>query len=288
MENYINQYTQEEDQSINIPEISISYLVTVKDEINEIQKLIPHLLKYKRPQDEIVVLWDENGDLKVWEYVIGFEEIRHYRDYFQNHFADWKNKGTSQCKGDFIIQIDADEIPNEGLMRMIHWLIHSNPEVDVFQVPRINIVKNLGLSHVKKWGWGISRFRDQDYNNEFGRPINPYEKYIEEKEFDLSNPQDLDEYNLLKEYNLIISVLEHSTINNQKTKLKFYTPIVNFSDPQWRIYRNNGKIKWINKVHERLDGFSNYSHLPSIPEYCLEHIKQLDRQEKQNNYYNTL
>ena len=27
---------------------------------------------------------------------------------------------------------------------------------------------------------------------------------IEEKEFDLSNPQDLDEYNLLKKYNLII------------------------------------------------------------------------------------
>ena len=63
---------------------------------------------------------------------------------------------------------------------------------------------------------------------------------------------------------------------------------VNFPDYQWRIYKNDPKIKWINKVHERLEGFNTISNLPSSEEYCLYHPKTIDRQEKQNNYYNTL
>jgi hypothetical protein len=34
--------------------------------------------------------------------------------------------------------------------------------------------------------------------------VSKLEDYIEEKEFDLDNPKDLDEYNLLKKYDLII------------------------------------------------------------------------------------
>jgi glycosyltransferase involved in cell wall biosynthesis len=63
---------------------------------------------------------------------------------------------------------------------------------------------------------------------------------------------------------------------------------VNFPDYQWRIWKNNSNIKWINKVHERLDGFQTYSILSQIEEYCLYHPKDIERQEKQNNYYNTL
>jgi len=63
---------------------------------------------------------------------------------------------------------------------------------------------------------------------------------------------------------------------------------VNFPDYQWRIWKNIPKIKWINKVHERLDGFSEYSPLPELEEYCLFHPKDIKRQEKQNQFYNTL
>lgn len=63
---------------------------------------------------------------------------------------------------------------------------------------------------------------------------------------------------------------------------------VNFPDYQWRIWRNTNKIKWINKVHERLDGFQTYSSLPQMEEYCLYHPKDIKRQEKQNQFYNTL
>jgi glycosyltransferase involved in cell wall biosynthesis len=63
---------------------------------------------------------------------------------------------------------------------------------------------------------------------------------------------------------------------------------VNFPDYQWRIWKNNRKIQWINKVHERLDGFNEYSALPQMEEYCLIHPKSIERQEKQNQFYNTL
>jgi glycosyltransferase involved in cell wall biosynthesis len=63
---------------------------------------------------------------------------------------------------------------------------------------------------------------------------------------------------------------------------------VNFPDYQWRIWKNNSKIKWINKVHERLEGFETYSVLPQMEEYCLFHPKDIVRQEKQNNFYNTI
>ena len=63
---------------------------------------------------------------------------------------------------------------------------------------------------------------------------------------------------------------------------------VNWPDYQWRIYKNSEKIKWINKVHERLDGFDQYATLPMEEGFALYHPKGIDRQEKQNAYYDTL
>ena len=63
---------------------------------------------------------------------------------------------------------------------------------------------------------------------------------------------------------------------------------VNWPDMQWRIYKNSPNIKWINKVHEKLEGFKTYTTLPSDPDFALFHPKTIERQEKQNNYYETL
>ena len=63
---------------------------------------------------------------------------------------------------------------------------------------------------------------------------------------------------------------------------------IQWPDHQWRIYKNTPEIKWINKIHEKLDGYRSYSNLPEIEDYALYHPKTLERQEKQNNYYNSL
>ena len=63
---------------------------------------------------------------------------------------------------------------------------------------------------------------------------------------------------------------------------------VNYPDYQWRIWKNKPEIKWVNKVHEKLDGFKTYTTLPSQEELSIYHPKDIKRQEKQNNYYDTL
>lgn len=63
---------------------------------------------------------------------------------------------------------------------------------------------------------------------------------------------------------------------------------VNFPDYQTRILQNSPKINWVSKVHEVLTGHNNYTMLPAQEEYCLVHIKEIARQERQNNFYNTL
>lgn len=61
---------------------------------------------------------------------------------------------------------------------------------------------------------------------------------------------------------------------------------VNYPDYQTRICANKPNINWINKVHERLSGWKTIANLPHG--YDLIHPKTIERQERQNNYYNTL
>jgi len=61
---------------------------------------------------------------------------------------------------------------------------------------------------------------------------------------------------------------------------------INYPDYQTRIIKNSPEIKWINKVHERLVGSKINIALPGG--YDLIHPKTIDRQEKQNNYYETI
>jgi len=63
---------------------------------------------------------------------------------------------------------------------------------------------------------------------------------------------------------------------------------VNYPDYQGRIYKNSLDIKWKNKVHEVLTGYKQYASLPEVPALSINHTKTIEKQEKQNNYYNTL
>ena len=63
---------------------------------------------------------------------------------------------------------------------------------------------------------------------------------------------------------------------------------VNFPDYQTRLYRRTSEIEWVGAVHERIINYNTLSVLPSEADYCLYHPKQIERQEKQNAYYDTL
>ncbi len=61
---------------------------------------------------------------------------------------------------------------------------------------------------------------------------------------------------------------------------------VNYPDYQNRILRNKPEIHWVNKVHEKIIGAMVTTEIP--PGLDLIHPKTIERQEKQNNYYNTI
>ena len=63
---------------------------------------------------------------------------------------------------------------------------------------------------------------------------------------------------------------------------------INFPDYQYRICKNTPEIKWEGKVHERLNGYKTISQLPAESTFALQHHKTIQKQEKQNNYYNIL
>lgn len=207
--------------------MKISYAITVCNEFIEIQRLVNFLLQHKRAQDNIVILYDEaNGDPEIESFLRSHSingEFSWHKGKFNNHFADWKNKLTSLCNGDYIFQIDADEYPSEDLIQSLPEMLELNPEMDIFLVPRVNTVEGLTPEHIAKWGWNVTD-----------------------------------------------------------------TGWVNFPDFQWRIWRNVPEIKWVNKVHERLDGFKTYTMLPDVEYFALYHPKTIEKQEKQNKLYDTI
>ena len=139
--------------------MKVSYAITVCNEFVEIQRLVNFLVKNKRPKDEIVILYDEgNGDPEIEEYLRAKSvngEFIWYKDKFNNHFADWKNKLTSFCSGDYIYQIDADEMVSGYVLDSLPEILQYN-DIDVIQVPRINTVSNLTQQHIDKWGWRLN------------------------------------------------------------------------------------------------------------------------------------
>ena len=64
---------------------------------------------------------------------------------------------------------------------------------------------------------------------------------------------------------------------------------ISWPDWQARLYkRSPEQIKWVNPVHERLEGYKTYANLSTdktLGLYLL-HYKTIERQTKQNNFYN--
>ena len=135
--------------------MKISYAVTVCNELTEVERLLTQLLAQKHSEDEVVVLYDNNGTKEVLDYLQTVEGIKLVWDNFDGHFADWKNKLTALCTGDFVFQIDADEYLADECVDLMHQILESNPEVDLYFVPRINTVSGLTEEHIQKWGWNV-------------------------------------------------------------------------------------------------------------------------------------
>ena len=136
--------------------MKISYAIPVCNEYKEIEYLLKYLTKYKRDEDEVIVQCDKgNTTSEVYSVLEQYPDIKVIEFSLNNNFAAFKNNLKANCSGDYIFQIDADEYPEEYLMKTIEWIITNNPKTDIFWVPRINTVTGLTQKHIDKWGWNV-------------------------------------------------------------------------------------------------------------------------------------
>ena len=137
--------------------MKISYGLTVCNEHEEINNLIVYLLERIDKEDEIVVVYDENRVTKEVLDVLDkhTEKIFSYPFNFQQNFLENKNFMNSKCTGEYIFQIDADEIPEDFLVQNLKAVLESNP-TDLLITPRKNLVPGLTQEHIQKWGWRVT------------------------------------------------------------------------------------------------------------------------------------
>lgn len=206
----------------------ISYTITAYNESHELILLLDFLLNYIKNEDEIIVQVDSDKVTKEVEevienYIDKFNSLIYVKFPLDNDFALFKNNLKKYCSKEWIFNIDADEVPSNFLLENMHTILKSNENIDMFLVPRWNIVDGITDEYVKKWRWKFDEFER-----------------------------------------------------------------INWPDLQTRIYKNKDNIVWKNKVHERLDGFETYSILPEEKEFSLLHVKSIERQVYQNDFYDKI
>ena len=141
--------------------MKISYAIPVCNEIVEITKLLNFLEKHIDKKDEVVVLFDTHNGLPAVEQFLRAKSVnptffQWYPYHFDGHFANMKNHLKSLCTGDWIFQIDADELPHESLIENLREVLKLNPTTEMFLVPRVNTVDGLTQEHVNKWRWNVN------------------------------------------------------------------------------------------------------------------------------------
>lgn len=141
--------------------MKLSYAITVCNEHKEVKKLLTFLFEHKRPEDQVVVQMDNDATKEVWSACELFEsksaaEYKLLSFELNKNFASYKNNLNKNCDGDWIFQIDADEIPNEYLIEALPFILETNPDTEAFWVPRVNTVAGITDAHIAKWGWRLN------------------------------------------------------------------------------------------------------------------------------------
>ena len=203
--------------------MKISYSILTHNETDSLLKLIEFIVKHKDEEDEIVILDDYSDNEKTKEILdtmCSIHEIKFEQRHLLKDYGGQKNHLKNMCSGDYIFNLDADELPHKWLMKNIKEILESNPTVDLYWVPRINFVEGITQDHMQQWGWNVN---------------------------------------------------EHGWIN--------------FPDYQGRIWRNRPNIRSEKPVHEQLTRYKEHSFLPQEEQLCFYHPKHIDKQEKQNKFY---
>ena len=140
--------------------MKISYSMLVHNETNTLEKLLKFLVKWKQPQDEIVILDDYSDDEKtkqILDFYVSAHDIVYEQRNLLGDFASQKNHLKNMGGGDYSFNLDADEMISLWLIKNIHEIIEANEGIDLIYLPRINTVEGLTQQHIQTWGWQVNQ-----------------------------------------------------------------------------------------------------------------------------------
>ena len=202
--------------------MKLSYAIPVCNEHVELERLLSFLRRTVEEGDEIVVQCDQgNTTIEVSRVLnIYADRIKVIRFPLNGHFSNFKNNLKDHCTGDWIFQIDADELPHENLIVNLKPIIEANNEIDMLLVPRVNTVEGLTQEHIQKWGWRVDEKGWVNY------PDSQYRIWKNTSEIKYKNKV----HEVLEGYLNFASLPEHETyslyhpkdITRQEYQNKFY------------------------------------------------------------------
>ncbi len=139
--------------------MKISYSILTHNETDSLMKLINFLGVHKNKEDEIVILDDYSTNKetqKILDTTTSIYNIKFEQRHLLKDYAGQKNHLKNMCSGDYIFNLDADELPNISLLRNVKDILKVNPSIDLYWVPRVNTVEGLTQEHIDKWKWQVN------------------------------------------------------------------------------------------------------------------------------------
>ncbi len=146
--------------------MKISYAICVCNEHNELNSLLSFLHKVTDDEDEINILIDSGKVtnevrtvLKKFEKRIVVNERN-----FCGNFSKHRNYHITKCTGDYIFVLDADEIPQEALIKNIKSF-----DSDILYLPRINIIPGYTEEWCKRMKFSVNEMGFTNWPDYQGR-----------------------------------------------------------------------------------------------------------------------
>lgn len=137
----------------------ISVAITVYNEAEELNRCI-NSIRDQRVFGKVweIVIQGDKGKVTddVLKVVNNHSDVvdRYVEHPLNGNFAAYKNNLFDVCRGDYILQLDADEtvFGNHLFDRLEEY---SN--ADLLFLPRINIVNGITKEDIDKWGWRVKK-----------------------------------------------------------------------------------------------------------------------------------
>lgn len=224
--------------------MKISYLTAVHNEHEELKRLLVQLFEFTEPSDEIIIQGDQgkvtDEVISVVRWAMKDNRVKYVEYPLKKDFAGFKNNLIRQATGDYCFLIDADELIHPNLLLNIKEILRGNFDIEMFILPRFNVVHGLTDVYAKSQGWNVVTMNIEP--DEFMKSLGTF------KTVELVNPFDPQQRIWKNSPRIRYEGSVHERLTGYATETKFD------NDFNWMIYH----IKSIRRQQKQNEFYSEF------------------------------